>query len=406
MRILVITPHYEPDTAPTGLIMSSLVSQWAEQGHQIEVVTSLPWYERHKILEQWKGSILRKEKDKYVTVTRLHPFPQEKEKIFRRAVSFLIFSFLVLAVSIFKRGPFDAVIALAPPLTLGNVGKVLSVRHRCKLILNLQDIFPDVAIALGKVKSRFLIKSLQKYEKFTYSGSDALTVLSKDLEENVSNKISSMRIPPKVEVIPNFLISESIKPQSRYTKYREEYELGEKLVVMYAGNLGNSQSFELMIKAAENHEKREDVIYVINGSGVMSETLKEKATELRNLKVIDYQPIKRLSEVLATADIHIVPLRTGLGHMSVPSKIYSIFAAGRPVLASVDSETEIERIIRASGAGIAVQPDDFNSFRDRLEELIENSELREEMGNKARIWLEKWYSPEVIAGSYLDLVQQ
>ena len=150
------------------------------------------------------------------------------------------------------------------------------------MILNLQDIFPDVAIALGKVKSRFLIKSLQEYEKFTYSGSNTLTVLSKDLEENVSNKISSMRIPPKVEVIPNFLISESIKPQSRYTKYREEYELGEKLVVMYAGNLGNSQSFELMIKAAENHEKREDVIYVINGSGVMSETLKEKATELRN----------------------------------------------------------------------------------------------------------------------------
>ena len=92
--------------------------------------------------------------------------------------------------------------------------------------------------------------------------------------------------------------------------------------------------------------------------------------------------------------------------MSVPSKIYSVFAAGRPVLASVDSETEIERIIRAAGAGIAVQPDDFNSFRDKLEELIENSELREEMGNKARIWLEKWYSPEVIAGTYLDLIQQ
>ena len=406
MRLLVITPHYEPDTAPTGLIITSLVSQWAEKGHQIEVITSLPWYEKHEISDQWKGRLVRKEENGPVTVTRLHPFPQEKSKTLRRAVSFLAFSLLALVVAIFKKGPFDAVVALAPPLTLGNVGKALAVRHRCKLILNLQDIFPDVAIALGKVKSRFLIKSLQKYEKFTYSGSDALTVLSKDLEENVSNKISSMRIPPKVEVIPNFLISESIKPQSRYTKYREEYELGEKLVVMYAGNLGNSQSFELMIKAAENHEKREDVIYVINGSGVMSETLKDKATELRNLKVIDYQPIKRLPEVLATADIHIVPLRTGLGHMSVPSKIYSVFAAGRPVLASVDSETEIERIIRASGAGIAVQPDDFNSFRDKLEELIENSELREEMGNKARIWLEKWYSPEIIAGSYLDLVQQ
>ena len=178
-----------------------------------------------------------------------------------------------------------------------------------------------MAIALGKIESRSLIKILKKYEKFTYGGSDVLTVLSKDLEENVNNKVVALRTPPKVEVIPNFLISASIKPQSRFTKYREEYELGEKVVVMYAGNLGNSQSFELIIKSAMNHEKRKDVIYVINGSGVMSESLKEKATALSNLKIIDYQPIERLSEVLATADLHLVPLRTGLGGMCVPSKI-------------------------------------------------------------------------------------
>ena len=406
MRLLVITPHFEPDTAPTGIIVTSLVEQWAKQGHQIEVITSLPWYEKHEIATQWKGRLFRRDEKESVRVTRLHPFPQDKSKLLQRLVSFLAFSFLAVIASLSTKGPFDAVIVVSPPLTLGNVGKVAAIRHRCKLILNLQDIFPDVAVALGMVKSRSSIKLLEKYEKFTYSGSDAITVLSEDLEKNVNKKIDRMKTPPKVTVVPNFLISSSIKPQSRLTNYRREHELGEKFVVMYAGNLGNSQSFELITNAAKKHEEREDVVYVINGSGVMSHRLNEQANELKNLKVIEHQPIERLSEILATADIHLVPLRTGLGDMSVPSKIYSVFAAGRPVIASVDPGTEIERIVVESEGGISVAPDDFDSFIFELEGLIENSELRAEMGIKARVWLEKWYSSQTIADSYLDLIRQ
>ena len=406
MRLLVITPHFEPDTAPTGIIVASLVEQWVKQGHQIEVVTSLPWYEKHEIATQWKGRLFRRDEKESVTVTRLHPFPQDKSKLLQRLVSFLAFSFLAVIASLSIKGPFDAVIVVSPPLTLGNVGKIAAIRHRCKLILNLQDIFPDVAVALGMVKSRSSIKLLEKYEKFTYSGSDAITVLSEDLEKNVNKKIDRMKPPPKIAVVPNFLISSSIKPQSRLTNYRREHELGEKFVVMYAGNLGNSQSFELITNAAKKHEEREDVVYVINGSGVMSDRLNEQANELKNLKVIEHQPIERLSEILATADIHLVPLRTGLGDMSVPSKIYSVFAAGRPVIASVDPGTEIERIVVESEGGISVAPDDFDSFIFELEGLIENSELRAEMGIKARLWLEKWYSSQTIADSYLDLIRQ
>ena len=406
MRILVITPHFEPDTAPTGVIVTSLVEEWVEQGHQIEVVTSLPWYEKHEIENHWGGKLFRREEKESVTVTRLHPFPQDKNKLFRRLLSFLAFSFLAAIASLLKKGPFDAVIALSPPLTLGNVGKVAALRHRCKLILNLQDIFPDVAVALGKIKSRSSIKLLEKYEKFTYGGSDAITVLSKDLEENVNKKIDRIKIPPKVEVIPNFLISSSVKPEDRLTSYREEHQLGEKFVVMYAGNLGNSQSFELITDAARKHDERDDIVYVINGGGVMSDRLKQQANELKNLVVVDYQPIERLSEVLATADLHLVPLRAGLGDMSVPSKIYSIFASGRPVIASVDPGTEIERIVTESEGGIAVPPDDFDSFIFALEGLIDDSELLEEMGNKARVWLENCYSSKTIADSYLDLIRR
>ena len=406
MRLLVISPHFEPDTAPTGIIVTSLVEQWLEQGHQIEVVTSLPWYEKHEVENQWKGRLFRKEEKESLTVTRLHPFPQDKNKLLRRLVGFLAFSFLALIASVSKKGPFDAVIVISPPLTLGTVGKAAAVRHRCKLLLNLQDIFPDIAITLGKIKSRSSIKVLEKYEKLTYSGTDSITVLSKDLEKNVNKKIESIKNPPQITVIPNFLISSSIKPQDRLTEYRKEHHLGEKFVVMYAGNLGNSQSFELITDAAKKHEDRDDIVYVINGGGVMSSSLKQQANNLRNLVVIGYQPIERLPEVLATADLHLVPLRTGLGGMSVPSKIYSVFAAGRPVIASVDPGTEIERIVVESEGGIVVPPDDFESFISAVEKLIEDSEMLEEMGHKARFWLENCHSPKTIADSYLDLIRQ
>ncbi len=406
MRLLVISPHFEPDTAPTGIIVTSLVEQWLEQGHQIEVITSLPWYEKHEVENQWKGRLFRKEEKESLTVTRLHPFPQDKNKLFRRLVGFLAFSFLALIASVSKKGPFDAVIVISPPLTLGTVGKAAAVRHRCKLLLNLQDIFPDIAITLGKIKSRSSIKVLEKYEKLTYSGTDSITVLSKDLEKNVNKKIESIKNPPQITVIPNFLISSSIKPQNRLTEYREEHHLGEKFVVMYAGNLGNSQSFELITDAAKKHEDRDDIVYVINGGGVMSSSLKQQANNLRNLVVIGYQPIERLPEVLATADLHLVPLRTGLGGMSVPSKIYSVFAAGRPVIASVDPGTEIERIVVESEGGIVVPPDDFESFISAVEKLIEDSEMLKEMGHKARFWLENCYSSKIVADSYLDLIRQ
>ena len=231
-------------------------------------------------------------------------------------------------------------------------------------------------------------------------------MLSKDLEENVNNKIDTIKSRPQIQVIPNFLISSSIKPQSRLTNYREEHQLGEKLIVMYSGNLGNSQSFQLITDAAKKHDEKDDIVYVINGNGAMSDQLKQQANQLKNLLVVDYQPIERLSEVLASADIHLIPLRAGLGDMSVPSKIYSIFASGRPVIASVDSGTEIDKIVTESKGGIAVPPDDFDSFTLALENLIENSELREEMGKKARVWLENCYTPKTVADSYLDLIRR
>jgi colanic acid biosynthesis glycosyl transferase WcaI len=209
-----------------------------------------------------------------------------------------------------------------------------------------------------------------------------------------------------VRVIPNFVDTERIRPSDRHNDYRSELALGERTVVMYAGNLGYSQSVDVLLDAATAYADRDDVAFVINGSGSARGPLVERAAALSNVTFVDMQPKARLPEVLAAADIHTVLLKKGLARSSVPSKLYSILAAGRPCLASVDEGTEVERTLEAAGAGVAVAPGDTEGFLAALAKLVEDAEARREMGRRGRHWVEGWASPAAVAASYEALFDQ
>jgi colanic acid biosynthesis glycosyl transferase WcaI len=272
------------------------------------------------------------------------------------------------------------------------------------MVLNVQDVFPDVAITVGALNSRQLIGLARRLERTAYRAADAVTVLSTDLQENITTKVAGLSCPPMVETIPNFVDTDNLRPLDRLTEYRRENRLGDRMVVMYAGNLGHSQSLDLVVEAARRHRNRDDLVYVINGGGVRAEEITAVAGGLQNLIVIGYQPAERLAEVLATGDIHVVPLRKGLASASVPSKAYSAMAAGRPIIASVDQGTEVARMVADADAGLAVPPDDPDAFTAAVEYLAGDVELRTRMGVNARAWAEKCHSARVAAGAYLDLV--
>ena len=404
MRLLVITPHFTPDTAPTGVVVTALVEEWCRLGHHAHVVTSLPWYQEHRVADGWTGRLARHGHHGTATVTRLHPFPVRKDHTGRRAAAFGAFTVLAAVTAAATRGPFDVVVAVSPPITMAFAARLAALCHGCPMVLNVQDVFPDVAITVGALNSRQLIGLARRLERTAYRAADAVTVLSTDLQENITTKVAGLSRPPMVETIPNFVDTDNLRPLDRLTEYRRENRLGDRMVVMYAGNLGHSQSLDLVVEAARRHRNRDDLVYVINGGGVRAEEITAVAGGLQNLIVIGYQPAERLAEVLATGDIHVVPLRTGLASASVPSKAYSAMAAGRPIIASVDQGTEVARMVADADAGLAVPPDDPDAFTAAVEYLAGDVELRTRMGVNARAWAEKCHSARVAAGFYLDLV--
>ena len=402
--IIVLCPHFAPDTAPTGDVITRIVQEFVAKGQRVHVVTSLPWYRTHAIESGWTGRLVRREKTAWGSITRVHPFPgKSKSNLLRRAIGFGVFSAIAGVCTVFAGGIHRrpaAVISMSPPLTLGLTGWLASRIRRCPSVFNIQDVFPDAAVETGAITNARIIAVSRWLERVSYHRSDAVVVLSEDLRANVLAKISPKH-QHKVHVIPNFVDSDRITPRDRMTSYRDELRIGNEQVVMYAGNVGYSQSLSMMLHAARQIP---EVTFVINGDGAAREELQRDAAGLSNIRFSGYQPADRVAEVLATADIHVVPLRTGLGAVSVPSKTYSILAAGRPVVAAIDSGTEVTRILAESGAGVSVAPDDPVAFTDALRAMVNSGSAATEAGARGRLWVESHVSPARVAHSYLDVI--
>ena len=411
VNLLVICPHFDPDVAPTGVVVSRIAYELIDRGHRLHVVTSLPWYQHHAIDPGWDGQLVRTERTEWGRISRVHPFPTDKRNIPARALAFGGFTALATLVGTFSRVRPDAVLAMSPPLTLGMAGRAAATARRVPLVFNIQDVFPDVAIELGLLTGERVIRGARALERASYRMSDAVTVLSDDLADNVRAKITigiegerAAVQAAKVRVIPNFVDTNAIRPSARENSYREQYGLIGKTVVMYAGNVGFSQSLDLVLDAARTFQTtRPDVVFVINGGGSARPDLERQAADLPNVRFIDMQPIERLPEVLAAGDIHVVPLRAGLAWSSVPSKLYSILAGGRPIVASVDAGTEVARTIERAGAGLAVPPDSPVEFRNALAQLLDDRDRADQMGASGRLFVERWASPAAVAESYENL---
>lgn len=406
MRVVVIGPHFEPDTAPTGDMLTGIVGELAEAGCEVHVITSMPWYRAHALEPGWGGRWWRVECRPWGTITRVHPFPgRDKANLVRRAFGFIAFSLLVGLRGLTVVGPWrrvDAVIAMSPPLTLGPTGWLVARVRRGRLVLNIQDVFPDAAIQTGAISGRRVVAAARAFERLAYRCSDAVTVLSEEMAANIRAKVPSTRAGD-VLVIPNFVDTTAIVPADRMTRYRDSLGIGDAVVVMYAGNIGFSQSLELLVELAR---RRRDLAVVINGEGAARARLQAASADVANLHFVDYQPPERLAEVLASADVLVVPLRAGLARISVPSKVYSALAAGRAVVAAIDPDTEIPRLLAASGAGLAVAPDDPDAFVAAVGALADDPERRRTMGDAGRRWAEANVSVRSVGERYLALCRR
>ena len=402
-RVLVITPQYAPDFGPSAPIYTALCEDLQRLGCRVTVVTAFPHYAKADALYPRSGRLFREEIRNGVRVIRTYVYTVPQTSLWRRLLyhaSFNVFATLGLL----RTGPTDIVIADAPTLWSGLPLLVRSFLGRKPFIYVIHDIYPDVLSRLGVLRDRRIINAIEKVEEIFYRKAAQISVLSEGFRDNLLAK----GVPAgKISIIPVCVDTGLIRPVEGPNELRERWGLGGRFVALYAGNIGRSQGLETVIEAAALVRDHPEIVFVVVGEGAMKAPLEEAAAlrGLDNVRFFPFVPRESVPLVYDLADVCLILLKKDIVVESVPSKTYSIMAAERPFIATVDGATEVRALAEAAGCGLCVEPENAAALAEAVVRLSRDRSSGREMGRRGRELAVADYSREAGARTYLGLIR-
>ena len=403
-KILILSLVFPPDNVSTAQIMGDLSRELFRLGNDIIVVTSTPHYnpdpiaEKQQPLKKYLFNLVKKSKYNGIPVFHVY-MPRKGKNPLLRALSWGWFSMAVIISPLFFLKKVDVVFCPSPPLTLGLSAHIISRLLGVQYIYNVQEIYPDFAINSGYLKNRLLIKILYTIEKFIYSKAKLITVIGRDMSQNIILK----GIPKeKVIIIPNFVDTNFFHPMPKENQFRKEFNLDNKFVISYAGNIGPGQDIESFIKAAYLLREIRSIHFILVGSGMLFDNVAKKIDmlNLKNIILIGFQPYSMVPEIYAASDLCFVPQDGSIVGNAIPSKIYRIMASGRPILSTTTERSDLYKLIKESNCGFICQPNLPEELAEKILWAIQNKDTLMRMGMNARNYVEKYYSKENIAKKY------
>jgi colanic acid biosynthesis glycosyl transferase WcaI len=312
--------------------------------------------------------------------------------------SFIFSSFLYSFYLLLKPKP-DLIISMTDPPIIGLIAWFVSAIKRAPFLYIIQDLHPDVAIVIGRLKNRLVIKIIDSLHRFLYKRADQIVAISTTMKERLLLK----GVPDyKITVIPNWTDIHAITPQHKKNQFSLEHGLDNSFNIMYSGNIGLSQNLHLLIESAKSLQELKDLKFIFIGDGAKKLDLVNQVKELnlKNVHFFDYQPIDKMAYSFGTADIFVVPLASGLDGLIVPSKVFSIMASGRSFIAAIDEMSEVAQIANKFSCGFVIEPGDINSLSETIREAYHSREQLKVMGLKGRKAVEEYYSSEISMSKY------
>jgi colanic acid biosynthesis glycosyl transferase WcaI len=402
MRILVYSYNYHPEPIGIAPLMTELAEGLAQRGHQVRVLTAMPWYPANEIAPEYRGKLYLTEKQNNVTIQRSYVWIRRDRGLRNRVLFELSFVVLSFFRALMGRRP-DVILLTVPGLPVCVPAAILGWIYRTPIVLNLQDILPDAAVHVGLIRSEKMIRVFQWLEKFAYKTAKKISVIADGFTRNLLDKSVPLE---KIVEIPNWVNIDFIKPLSKENNYfRIENQLEGKFVVMYSGNIALTQPLEVLIDAAVQLQHIRDIAVVIVGKKEALARLERYCQEkgVRNVILRPFQPREKLPEMLAAADVGMVMQKNNVISFNMPSKIQVLLASGRAIIASVPATGTAARAIETSGGGIVVSPEDPNAIAQAILELYSNPEQTKLLGERGRQYAQKHYSFEFALDSYEQL---
>lgn len=405
MKIVLLTQWYPPEQAPIGYMIRELAQAMIDRGHQVTVITAFPNHPTGRVFGGYRKQWRLKEIVDGVALWRMTLYTSPNPGKISRILSFISFT-LTSAWALLVHPRCDLIFAVFQPLSVGVTLPPLARLKGAKLVLNVQDLHPDAPIELGLIRNPLLVRVLRWVERFGYRSASGLAVICDQFKKHCVLRGAR---EDDVAVIPNWIDIDEIRPGDRDNPFRAALGLSpEHVVVLYAGTVGLVSGAEVALQAARAIEDRHpEMRLVFVGEGPALDGLKEYAQRngMKNVIFAPFQPREVLPQVQAIADISLVSLRRGKGRASVPSKVLGYMAASRPVIASVDSDSETASLVLKSGCGQVVEPEDGEALAEAISGLVDDRSARMRLGSNGRRYLEENFQRSTVTARYAEFFE-
>lgn len=406
-RILIHTLIFSPDGVSTAYLYNDIALRLQERGYEVVVLTTTPHF--NIVPEQVAQQPMRWKVWGFCKVSKFHGMtvlhiPQKKFKsTVLRLLGFVYWHIVSFFIGLTVKH-VDLILSPSPPLTVGWMNLGLAKLKGCKVIYNVQEIYPDIL----KLKDGVTLKFLKWLERKVYNGSNAVTTIDKVFYDTIVPRFEDRS---KLHIIPNFVDTELYRALSSLQVNSlldpKLFPNTDSIKLLYAGNIGHAQSWEPLIELADKTRDL-NVEYIVIGEGAKRGYVEEEIQKhgLDKLHLLPYQPRELMPAILSYSDasfIFMAPENDGDGF---PSKVYTIMACERPLLVSSGENTPIVNFLKDKGCAKLITEKDFDKKVDEMVEWLRNVTKDElsQMGKRGLAEIQAKYTKEKVTDMYVDLV--
>jgi colanic acid biosynthesis glycosyl transferase WcaI len=408
-RILLIGYNFSPEPTGIGKYSGEMMAWLAKNNYQCDVITAYPYYPQWKVDSSYYNS---RYSFKTETVTlpsggtlQVHRCPMYVPSVpsgLKRMLldmSFSLTASLKLIQLLFTK-KFDTVITVAPSFQFGLLGIACKKISKAKFTYHIQDLQIEAARDLNMIRSKGVINTLFKVEKYIFNQADHISSISEDMIKKIEAKAQK-----EVLLFPNWTDNSVFFPIDNKTGLKEQFGFNSNdSIILYSGAIGEKQGLEYILHAAKSFENRESVKFVICGSGPYKEKLQNMAAslQLKNVVFLPLQPFEKFNQFLNMADIHLVIQKGTAGDLVMPSKLTTILAVGGLAVVTANEGSGLYSLLSKYEMGLLVEAENQQALNEGLRKAID--EDNQYLTKNARTYAENYLSIEKVMKTFESTV--
>jgi glycosyltransferase involved in cell wall biosynthesis len=390
-RLLVLNQYYWPGKEATANLLTELCEALASE-YDVTVVTGAAPDQPHEA--ERNG----------VRIVRVRSTAYDRTQLSRRALNYVTYIVGAFREALATPRP-DVVMCMTDPPFIGAVAELVARRFRAPVLVSTQDVFPEIAVKLGRLTNPFVIVALRLFVNFSLRRADRVVVIGETMKKRVVAK--GVRAD-RIRVISNWGDAERVTPLPRGNRWARKHGLLDRFVVMHFGNVGHAQDLDTLIRATTLLRDLDDLVVPIIGVGARLTELKELAETLEadHVRFLPWQEYAHRAEPISAAHLHVVGLADGLAGYIVPSRMWGVLAAGRPVIAAAEDESETAAVVRETGCGVVVPPGNPLRLAQAIRTAYDGGFDLEEMGRRAREFAETRNHRSIAIDRYREVLHE